>query len=100
MTKRGSLRETYLTTRLIANGRGHFGVKIILDIFPVMVKMRRLSQFDTEVKFHGRNEQNRKSGHQESGCEYQRAAVLRKTDAGGEDDEHDRQGARHDVAVR
>lgn len=75
-------------------------LKIFLTFFHLWLECMGLRDFETEVKFHGRNEQNRKGSHEKGRCEPQRAAVLWQAYAGSENDDHNRQGARHDVAVR
>jgi len=52
-----------------------------------------------EEQEDGGIKQNSKSGHQESRYEHQ-PPVLRQTHAGGQDDDHHRQSAGHDVALR
>jgi hypothetical protein len=79
--------------------RRHF-LKMFLTFFHLWLECTGLRDFETEVKFHGRNEQNRKGSHEKGRCEPQRTAVLWQAYAGSENDDHDRQGTRHDVAVR
>ncbi len=75
-------------------------LKMFLTFFHLWLKCTGLRDYETEVKLHGRNEQNRKGSHEKGCCEPQRTAVLWKAYAGSENDDLNRQGARHDVAVR